>query len=151
MEELAVGLGTSSYSQATKPARHQMRYHDYHLISYEVSDGGEIITFNLVYGNSGQETDRSCIRFSDVVLYNFVHTNNAIIVDIDEVPISELIEEIGSDIVEWNRRYGVRLMSGSLDDYALKLQTEGYKAWRIESAIGFYGYVPLQSQRGRLG
>ncbi len=118
-----------------------MRYHDYHLSSYEVSDRGETITLHLVYGYPDQEADQSCIRFSDVALYNFVHNDNAIIVDIDEVAIPELIEDIGSDIVEWDRMYRVKLMSDSLEGYSLKLQTENYKAWRIESAIGFYGFV----------
>lgn len=118
-----------------------MRYHDYQLSSYEVSNRGKTITLHLVYGYAGQETDQSCIKFSDVALYNFVHTDNAIIVDIDEVPIPELIEDIGSDIVEWNRMYSVKLMNDGLEGYSLKLRTENYKAWRIESAIGFYGFV----------
>lgn len=122
-----------------------MRYHDYHLSSYEVSDRGETITLDLVYGYPGQETDQSCTKFFEVALYNFVHTYNAIIVDIDEVPISELIEEIGSDIVEWNRMYRVRLMNDSLEEYSRKLQADGYKVWRIESAIGFYGFVIAKS------
>lgn len=118
-----------------------MRFHDYHLSSYEVSDRGATIVLHLVYGYAGQEADQSSIRFSDVALYNFVHTDNAIIVDIDEVPIPELIKDIGSDVVEWNRMYKVKLMNDSLEGYSLRLQTENYKAWRIESAIGFYGFV----------
>ncbi len=118
-----------------------MRYHDFSLSKYEVSDRGETITLHLVDGYPGKETDQSCIRFSDVVLYNFVHTDNSIITNIDELPIPELLEKIGSDVIEWNRMYGVRLWKDNLQHYSFMLQTEGYKAWHIESAIGFYGFV----------
>ena len=123
------------------PRQTSMRFHDFHLSKYEVSDKDETITFHLVYDYLEKETDQSCIRFSDVVLYNFVITNNSIITDIDEIPIPDLIEKIGSDVIEWNRMYGVRRWKDNLQNYSLMLQTEGYKAWRIESAIGFYGFV----------
>jgi hypothetical protein len=118
-----------------------MRYHDYHLSKYEVSDRGETITFHLVYGYPGQESDQSCIRFSNVAFYDFSHTDNAIIVEIYEISVSEFIEEFGTDLTELNRMYRVRLMSGSLDEYALTLSNENYRAWRIEAAIGFSGVI----------
>jgi hypothetical protein len=110
-----------------------------------VSDRGETINFHLVYGYPGQETDQSCIRFSNVEFYDFSHTNNAIIVDIYEISISEFIEEFGSKLIELKRMYSVRRMNGSLDEYALTLSNENYKAWRIESAIGFSGIVVAKS------
>jgi hypothetical protein len=125
----------------TLGVRQHMRYHDYHLSKYEVSDRGETITFHLAYGYPGEETKQSCILFYDVALYNFVHTENSIITDIVELPISELLQEIGTDIVERNRKYRIRLWKDNLQNYSLLLQTEGYKAWSIESAVGFYGYI----------
>jgi hypothetical protein len=118
-----------------------MRCHDFHLSGYEVRDRGETITLRLAYGYPGEESDRSCIRFSDVALYNFVHTTNSIITDIYELAIPELLQEIDADVVEWNRMYGVRYWKDSLKDYGLLLQAEAYKAWRVESAIGFFGFI----------
>lgn len=118
-----------------------MRYHDYHLGKYEVSDRGGTIALHLVYGYPGEETDKSCIRFSNVALYNFVHTAHAIITDIEEVAVSDLLDEIGNEVAEWHRMYCVKLWKDSLPGYIATLQAESYRAWRIESAIGFYGFV----------
>ena len=118
-----------------------MLYHDYHLSKYEVSDRGETITLHLVYGYPGEETAQSCIRFSDVALYNFVHTANAIIVDIDELPVADLLQEIETEVGEWRRMYSVRFWEDGFQEYVALLQERAYKAWRIESAIGFYGFV----------
>ena len=118
-----------------------MRYYDYHLKKYEVSDRGETIIFHLVYGYPEEETDESHIKFSNVALYNFSHTTSAIITDIEEIEISDLMQESGNEITEWNRMHGVRFWKDDLQNYNLQLQAEGYKAWRIVSAIGFYGFV----------
>ena len=118
-----------------------MRYHDYHLDKYEVSKRGEVITLYLVYGYPGEETDKSVITFSDVALYNFTHTTGAIITDIYDEPITEFVNKWRKEIQEWNRMQGVRYFKDSLENYAKTLEIEGYKAWVIESAIGFYGFV----------
>jgi hypothetical protein len=125
-----------------------MRYHDYHLSKYEVSDRGETITFHLVYDYPGQESDQSCIRFSNVAFYDFEHTNSAIIINIYEISISEFIEKFGSDLADFKNIYSVKFMNGSLDEYSLYLSTENYKAWRIESAIGFGGVIIAKSIDG---
>lgn len=118
-----------------------MRFHDYHLSKYEVSDYGETVTFHLIFDYSWQEKDESRISFTGVALYHFIHVSTAIILDIEEISIADLLKEWGGEIAEWNRLYGVGLWKDSLQNYNLKLQSEGYKAWRIESSIGFYGFV----------
>ncbi len=118
-----------------------MRYHDYHLKKYEVSDRGETIAFHLVYDYPEEEPDDSHIKFSSVALYNFSHTTSAIITDIEEIEISEIMKEHDNKITELNRMHGVRFWKDNLQNYSLWLQSEGYKAWRIVSAIGFYGFV----------
>ncbi len=118
-----------------------MRYHDYHLSRYEVSEYGKTINFYLIYDYPNVKKDESCIRFTDVVLYNFLHTTGAIITDIEETPIADFILERGKDLIEWNRMYGLSIWKDNLQNYSDKLQTEGYKVWFISSAIGFYGFV----------
>lgn len=122
-----------------------MRYHDYHLNKYEVSDHGETIIFHLIYDYPEEKIDESKIKFSNVALYNFSHTTSANITDIEEATISDLAQEVGSYITEWNRMYGVRLWRDNLQNYGLWLQSEGYKAWRIISAIGFYDFIIAKS------
>lgn len=118
-----------------------MRFHDYHINEYKVSDRGETITFDLVYGYPESETDQSIIKFTGVALYNFIHTNNAIVTDIYEVPIPELFQEIGTSATEWNRMHSIKGFEGDIEQYTTHLQSSGCKAWCIESAIGFYGFV----------
>lgn len=118
-----------------------MRYHDYHLDKYEVSNRGDVISFHLVYGYPGEETDESDITFTNVALYNFTHTDGAIITDIYEEPIYEFLGKWGETIKEWNRLSGVRLWKDDIENYSGTLESEGYRAWCIESAIGFYGFV----------
>ncbi|MEY4588776.1 MAG: hypothetical protein RL497_852 [Pseudomonadota bacterium] len=122
-----------------------MHYHDYHLSKYEVSDRGETIILHLLYEYAGEETDESHIKFSNVALYNFVHTSGTIITDIEEIPVADFIQKISKDVIEWNRMYSVNFWKDSLENYIHTLQTEGYKAWSIESAIGFYGFIIAKS------
>lgn len=118
-----------------------MKYHDYHLESYEVFDRGESITFNLVYGYPGEETDKSIIKFKGVALYHIINTTGAIITDIEDVSIGALLSQVSSEVIEWKRMYGVRYWKSDFAGYVSYLESNSYKAWEITSAIGFYGFV----------
>ena len=118
-----------------------MKFHDFHLEGYEVSRKGEAIVLHLIWDYPGDDKDESHITFTGVTLYNFTHTAGAIITDIEECSIAELAWEFGDQIAEWNRVTGVDLWRDALDNYVSTLQQSGFRAWRIESAIGFYGFV----------
>ena len=118
-----------------------MRYHDWHLDGYSVADRGKSVVLHLLWDYPGQVRERSDIRFSDVALYHFTHTGGAIITDIDEIPLATLIDQISGELVEWSRLYGLNGWRSSAADYKEHLDASGLKAWRIESAIGFSGFV----------
>jgi hypothetical protein len=118
-----------------------MKYHDYHLDSYEVFDRGESITFNLVYGYSGEETDKSTVNFKGVSLYHIINTSGAIITDIVEISLESLLSEVSNEITEWSRMYRIRNWKSAIASYLLHLQSNSFKAWEITSAIGFYGFI----------
>ncbi len=118
-----------------------MRFHDFHLQGYEVTDFGETITLHLTYPYPNRAGELSDIRFSEVVLYHFTHTSGAIITDIEEWPIEEFVRTMAGQLVEWNRLYGLRGLKNPISSYSEMLQSEGYQAWEISSAIGFYGFV----------
>jgi hypothetical protein len=119
-----------------------MRYHDFHLAGYTVSDFGGTVTLHLVYDYPGQAKEESVIQFADVVAYHFIHTGGAIITEIAEEPIAGLFQRNGRDLVEWWRLHGgYQLWDDDLDKYRGKLETAGYQAWAIYSAIGFGGFV----------
>lgn len=122
-----------------------MRFHDYHLIGYEVRDRGETIVLDLLFDYPEREKLQSRITFQNVAIYNFTHTASAIILDIEELSVASLFKEVGGAIAGWAKSQGVRGWSSDIKHYEQNLCSNGYKAWRIESAIGFYGFVIAKS------
>jgi len=122
-----------------------MRYHDFHLREYRVSDFGKHITLDLVYDYAGKPKEQSQIEFSDVALYNFTHTGGAIITDIDETSVDDLLSEVGASLSVWSQKHGVTGWRDNLENYRTTLESAGHKAWRVVSAIGFYGFVVAKS------
>jgi hypothetical protein len=56
--------------------------------------------------------------------------------------MAALFQRIGRDLAEWWRLHGgYQLWDGDLERYRGKLETAGYHAWTIDSAIGFEGFV----------
>ncbi len=119
-----------------------MRCHDFHLSGYEVRQfGGEIVLHLEVAG------EESHVRFSEVELYHFVHTGGTIIFGIDEVPVSQILDEFWERILHWGKQHG-GVPHWNRDDrasYQAKIEADGYKAWDISSSIGFAGFVIAKS------
>lgn len=118
-----------------------MEFHDYRLRSYQVAEFGSLITLDLLYDYPGQAVRESQIQFHGVKLYHFIHTAGAIITCIYEVSLEQILREHEVSIRTWANDQGVAdWRSGSqqlLQDWsALSL-----KAWCIEFAIGFNGFV----------
>ncbi len=125
-----------------------MRYHDYHLSGYSVSDHGGTITLHLVYDYPGLPKDHSEIEFTAVAAYRFVHTGGAIITEIYEVPLPELIEAIYDELTEsWRCHGGFRSWDDDRLKYLLALENDGCRGWRIESAVGFEGFIISKDAR----
>jgi hypothetical protein len=119
-----------------------MRFHDFHLAAYSVSDFGATIVLDLVYDHPEQHREISHIKFSDVAAYHFIHTGGAIILDIAEIPVATLINGIGDELSEWWRLHGgyIHWREDRLE-YVATLEEKGYRAWTIGSAVGFEGFV----------
>jgi hypothetical protein len=122
-----------------------MKYHDYHLYGYEVDSRGGKITLHLMYDYPGIPKEEAYIEFTSVVLYNFTHTAGAIITDIEEVAVPELLSEIVGSVSIWATRQGVDGWGKSPEHYRAFLEAGHYKAWHIDSAIGFSGFVIAKS------
>lgn len=119
-----------------------MRCHDFHLAGYEVRQFGSEIVLHLEV--AGEE---SHVRFSEVELYQFVHTGGTIIFGIDEVPVSRILDEFWERILHWAKQHG-GVPHWDRDDrsnYQAKIEADGYKAWDISSSIGFAGFVIAKS------
>jgi hypothetical protein len=100
---------------------------------------------NLVYDYPGIPREESNIEFRGVVLYHFLHPAGAIITEIEETTPDDVMTELGETVTEWARLYGVNGWKVDRDQYCRWLTESGKKAWRIESAIGFYGIVIAES------
>ena len=119
-----------------------MRYHDFHLEGYAVTNFGSEIVLDLVRNYSKPLPERSRIHFSDVATYHFIHTGNTIITEITETSLSDLLAKYGDQLTEWWRLYGGILhWKDDRAGYIETLQQKGYSAWTIHSAIGFEGFV----------
>jgi hypothetical protein len=123
-----------------------VRFHDFHLAGYTVSDFGGTIVLDLVYDYPEQPRETSRIKFSDVAAYHFIHTGGAIILDIEELPLAELLQPIGDQLAEWWRLHGgYAHWSDDRAEYLATLQQHGYRAWTIGSAVGFQGFIIAKS------
>ena len=123
-----------------------MRFHDFHLADYTVSDFGSTVVLELVYDYPDQPRETSRIKFSDVAAYHFVHTGGATILDITELPVAELLQQVGDRLAEWWRLHGgFAHWSDDRARYLATLEQGGYHAWTIDSAVGFEGFVIAKS------
>jgi hypothetical protein len=123
-----------------------MRFHDFHLAGYSVADFGATIILDLIHDRPDRGREVSRIKFSEVAAYHFVHTGSSIIVDITEVPVDELLRKVGDDLAEWWRLYGGYIhWCDDRPAYVAGLEREGYRAWVIDSAVGFEGFVIARS------
>jgi hypothetical protein len=124
-----------------------VRCHDFHLAGYEVRQFGAEIVLHLLDDYPPRPAEQSHIRFADVELYHFVHTGGTIIFGIDEVPVSQILNEFWERILYWATQHG-GVPHWDRDDrasYQAKIEADGYKAWDISSSIGFSGFVIAKS------
>jgi hypothetical protein len=111
-----------------------------------VRDFGATIVLELVYDYPEQPREVSRIKFSDVAVYHFVHTGGAIILDIAELPLAELLQQIDDQLTEsWRLHGGYAHWSDDRAKYLAALEQGGYHAWSIGSAVGFEGFVIARS------
>lgn len=125
-----------------------VQYHDYRLRGYRIEDLGAVVTLDLVYDYPGAVVRESQIRFQHVKLYQFLHTAPAIITSIEEVPLTTVLAEHGSSIRRWATRQGVAGWRSDTQQLLMDWAAATLKAWCIDSAIGFTGFVVAASLVG---
>jgi hypothetical protein len=119
--------------------------HDWGLEGYSVTDYGQTVTLHLLRTDLGPPITRLDTIFSGVALYHFVHTQGAIICDIDEVPIEKILGEYGDRILEWHRLQGVSKFPRTISGYEGILREKGCLGWWIDSSMGFEGFIICES------
>ena len=118
------------------------RFHDHRLAGYVVGEFGKRITLNLEYHPPGVPRQVSAIEFSEVAAYQFIHTGSAILADIREVPLADLLRDIGGSLAEcWREHGGYVHWNDDREAYRASLEGKGYRAWNLTSAVGFAGFI----------
>ena len=119
-----------------------MRYHDFQLSGYDVRQFGAEIVLHLELAG-----EQSHIRFADIELYDFTHTGGTIIFGIEEIPVSQILDQFWERILHSAQEVG-GVPHWDHDDrhsYQRKLEADGLRAWEISSSIGFTGFVIAKS------
>lgn len=125
-----------------------MKYHDFRLRGYSVEEFGNRIVFDLVFDHTDQNIEESKITFLGVACYSFNHTTGAIITDIEEFDVASLAREEEQKLVCFAREHGLKHWKNDIVDYISILQKEKLRGWKIDSAIGFGGFVIARSVEG---
>jgi len=122
-----------------------MTFHDWHLLGYSVASRGTEITLHLIWDYQGQPLKHNNIIFSEVAAYNFMHTEGAIITDIEEVDVRQFINDHADFFTLSAKSLGLRSWTGEIDSYTRQAEALELRAWAISSAIGFEGFVVAKS------
>ena len=122
-----------------------MRFHDFHLSGYTVRKFGGQIVLHLTCDSPPNPPEESHIRFDNVEFYYFVHTGGAIITDIAELCLSQVLDRFGDRMPEWHRQQGLFCWDDDRSKYQTALEPHPLRAWEIESAVGFEGLVIAKS------
>ena len=118
-----------------------MRVHDYHLRDLAVFDHGARIVMTLAWDYPGESRPLSVVQFSGVVCYRFSQTGGAIIAAIKEMSSADVVRDEQEFIVSVARADGLRFWNGTFSAFLRELDANRIKAYRIESAVGFSGFV----------
>ena len=93
----------------------------------------------------GEAVRESKIRFQGVKLYHFSHTAGAIITSIEQLPLAVLLSEHGPSIETWAKEQGLTGWHTDTQQLFAGWSALALKAWCIDSAIGFTGFVVAAS------
>lgn len=124
-----------------------MKFHDYHLREYSVTDHGRTITLELVE-SLAPGADVSIIRFSEVIVYHFTHLGGAIITDLFETTFLDAAKETGFDLSKIQAKLGGLPFAADDNSACQRHFTENHvKTWLLISAIGFTGLIVAKDLR----
>lgn len=124
---------------------------DFQLIGYSVSDCGACVTLHVTFEYAGRPAQLLNIEFSGVAAYHFTHTGGAIITDVEEIPLAEMIGRNWDNIAQWSRQVGGYIhWHKDQDVYLSNLDDGGYRAWQLDSAVGFEGFIIAKTMEQRM-
>ncbi len=115
--------------------------HDNFVLGYSVDAEAASILLRTEYRDQGEPFEKTNVRFDGVIGYKFRDNLGSILFDIEEDSFDRILEEHAGDFA-WGTRYGWPWLSASADeDPAEFVRANGATVFRIQSSIGFDGFV----------
>jgi hypothetical protein len=95
----------------------------------------------LAWDYPGDPQPLSILEFTGVEYYRFSHSGGAIIAEIDEMTWDEVTRDERDYIETAARMDGLRYWDGTFANFLKNLQANKVRPFRIDSSIGFTGFV----------
>ncbi len=118
--------------------------HDNFVLGYSVDAEAASIVIRTEYRDQGEPFERTNARFEGVAGYLFRDNLGGVLFDITEESIDYILRDYADDF-EWGTRYGwpwVQAGTGDPRDYVTSM---GARAFRVQSSIGFDGFIIAKS------
>ena len=114
--------------------------HDNFVLGYAVDAETASILIRTEYRDRGKPFERTNARFEGVVGYMFRDSLGGILFDIVEEPMDYILRSYASEFA-WGTRYGWPWAQAAEVAPADHVSSLGAKAFRVQSSIGFDGFV----------
>lgn len=115
--------------------------HDNHVLGYSVDSERVEILIRTEFRGKGPPFERTDIRFHGVLGFLLLDSVGGVLFDVDELEIDQVLREYGQFFAR-GVRYGWPGVWNSSDTaVASHVASQGAKVWRIQSSIGFDGFV----------
>jgi hypothetical protein len=112
-----------------------------------VHDYGSRIVMVLAWDYPEDPQPLSILEFTGVEYYRFSHSGGAIIADINEMSWEEVTRDEQEFIATAARTDGLRYWDGAFANFLINLQANQVRPFRIDSSIGFTGFVLARNVR----
>ncbi len=118
--------------------------HDNFVLGYSVDAEAASIVIRTEYRDQGAPFERTNARFEGVVVYLFRDNLGGILFDITEESMEYILRDYAGDF-EWGTRYGWPWVQAGAGDPHGHVTSLGAKAFRVQSSIGFDGFIVAKS------
>ncbi len=120
--------------------------HDNFVLGYEVDAERRSIIVHTEHRYGEEPFERTDVHFDDVLGYLFLDSLGGILFDIVEASIDSIVEAHAANF-EWGTRYGWPWIPSGDMDPATFVASHDATTFRVESSIGFEGFVVAKSMR----
>jgi len=116
--------------------------HDNFVTGYTVSCEKEKISIHTEFRDQGEPFEKTEIKFSEVLAYQFTGDNlNTILFGIEEIPIEDLLKKYHSEFQNGTKYAWPGSWNESPEKCLEYLKNKNAKVWEISSSHGMGGFI----------